>query len=282
LIKDLGNKCLDEISMIQVEGYKQRRLKSVTRRGMPRSPSTINRELELLSGIFTLASDGGIVVPNPCRKAKKLDEDNQRNRYLSDEEEDRLISKLTGVRAHVRPLVRLAILTLMRKNELLQLRWANIDFTREVIYVMNSRRERTKSKRSRIIPMSPEVKQILLALHRQVSTSEYVFTNPATGKPYVDIKKAFAWACNKAKIKDFWFHDLRRTGATRLGEAGVDAFYIATLLGHADIHTSQIYTVATNEGLRHAMNSLAARENRTDAKVPTVKEQRPMLAAVSL
>ena len=59
-----------------------------------------------------------------------------------------------------------------------------------------------------------------------------------------------------AKIEDFCFHDLRRTAATRLGDAGANAFQIAAILGHADVETSKIYTVSTNEGLRRAMETL--------------------------
>lgn len=171
-----------------------------------------------------------------------------------------MIAQLIDRRAHLRPIVTLALLTLMRKRELLHLRWANVDFTRNVIHVMNSRRERTKGKKSRIIPMNSQAKTILLALQLKAGESEYVFPNPATGKPYTDIKTAFVAACEDAKVEDFWFHDLKRTGATRLGEAGADAFYIQYLCGHSDVKTSQVYTVATNEGLRRAMESLANRQ----------------------
>ena len=75
------------------------------------------------------------------------------------------------------------------------------------------------------------------------------------------------------------FHDLRRTGATRLGDAGANAFHIAAILGHEDVNTSQIYTVATDSGLRRAMESLAEKRE-TDAEVPTQEERPPKLAAV--
>lgn len=75
------------------------------------------------------------------------------------------------------------------------------------------------------------------------------------------------------------FHDLRRTGATRLGDAGANAFHIAAILGHEDVNTSQIYTVATDFGLRRAMESLA-KKRETDAEVPTQEERPPKLAAV--
>jgi len=64
-----------------------------------------------------------------------------------------------------------------------------------------------------------------------------------------------------------------------LGDAGANAFHTAAILGHEDVNTSQIYTVATDSGLRRAMESLATRR-ATDAEVPTQEERPPKLAAV--
>lgn len=149
LIKALGNKPMDEISPILIEKYKRDRRASKTARGAERAPSTVNRELELLSKVFSLAIDQGLSISNPCRKVKRFREDNERNRYLSDQEEARLLSVLTGPRADLRPVVILAIHTGMRRGELLSLRWANVDFERGLIHVMNSQREQTKSGHSR-------------------------------------------------------------------------------------------------------------------------------------
>ena len=88
-------------------------------------------------------------------------------------------------------------------------------------------------------------------------------------------------ACEDAKVNDLRFHDLRRTGATRLGEGGADAFYIAAMLGHADVNTSQVYTVAANAGLRQAMETLTLAPKQTDAIVPPQEERRPLPAAVN-
>ena len=130
LIKELGNKPMDEISPILIEKYKRDRRASKTARGTDRAPSTVNRELELLSKMFSLAIDQGLAIHNPCRKVKRYREDNERNRYLSDEEEARLIAALDNQRTGLRPLVVLAIHTGMRRGELLNLRWANVDFER--------------------------------------------------------------------------------------------------------------------------------------------------------
>jgi integrase len=246
-----------------------------------------NRELELLSKTFSLAIDQGLAINNPCQKVKRFREDNERNRYLSDEEEVRLLSVLIGQRASLRPVVVLAIHTGMRRGELLRLRWANVDFARGLIHVMNSHREQTKSGHSRSIPMNQIARQQLLALQSESGDTEYAFVNRQTGDPRTDVKTGFRSACREAGIKDFHFHDLRHTAATRLGDRGVDTRRIMAILGHRCIQTSARYTHATDEGLRHAMDLLAQRDTFAQTEkadrhsFPHKDEQRPKLAAVS-
>ncbi len=70
-----------------------------------------------------------------------------------------------------------------------------------------------------------------------------------------------------------------RSDPTRGG--GADAFYITAIQGHADVNTSQSYTIATNEGLKRAMESLTRRRGQTVTEVPTSEERLPEPTAVS-
>src|SRR6185436_18002468 len=149
-------KTFDQISPLLVEKFKKQRREPETRFKRERRPASVNRELAALSRIFSLAIDNGITDTNPCRKVKKLRENNERKRYLTSEEEGRLMGALTGRRAHLRPLVLLAINTGMRRGELLSLMWRNVDFQRGVIHVTN-----TKTGRDRDGPMNSEVRSIL-------------------------------------------------------------------------------------------------------------------------
>src|SRR5215475_3125916 len=110
-----AGKTLDQISPLLIEKFKKQRRESLTRYDRERRPASVNRELATLSRIFSLAIDNGIIETNPCRKVKKLRENNERKRYLTSEEEERLIAALTGRRAHLRALILLAINTGMRR-----------------------------------------------------------------------------------------------------------------------------------------------------------------------
>jgi integrase len=162
------------------------------------------------------------------------------------------MAQLTGRRKHLHALVSLALGTGMRRGELLNLSWRNVDFLRGVIHVVN-----TKTARDRIIPMSQSVREVLIE-QRKSQTGDLVFESRRivkrlAGEGLVDVKKAFVAACQDAGIADFHFHDLRHTFATRLGDAGCNVTTIARLLGHSNIQMSMRYTHASDDTLRNAV-----------------------------
>ncbi|HEX8137539.1 MAG TPA: hypothetical protein VF544_08115 [Pyrinomonadaceae bacterium] len=87
---------LRSIKKSDVEKLKMKRSESLTKYDRKSSPATVNRELSVLSAILTLAVDDELIPSNPCRKVKQLRMDNTRNRYLSRDEEIRLLAALEG------------------------------------------------------------------------------------------------------------------------------------------------------------------------------------------
>ena len=207
--------------------------KTTTQRGMIRSHTSVNRHLEMLSKMFNLAIDYGELELNPCKKVSKFKLDNRRYRYFSPEEEPLLMETLTGVRAHLMPMVTIAIGTGLRLREMLCLRSNQVDFPRNVVTAI-----KTKTSRNRTIPMNSDVLKTLNELCKGKTGNDYIFENPKTGKPVTEIKTAFKTACRIAGIEGLVWHDLRATFGTRLGEAGFDAFTIADLMGHSDVRTT--------------------------------------------
>jgi len=248
LCEFFAGKTLKEIKKSDVEKFKKARLDSETRYERKRSPATVNRELAVLSGVLTLAVDDELIPSNPCRKVKQLRMDNQRSRYLTHDEEKRLMAALEG-QDWLKSVVVMAIHTGMRRGEIFKLRWFDVDFSRGLIHVRD-----TKTAKDRDVPMSGAVREML---ERQPKTSGHVFPSPKTGGQLVDIKRPFGLACDAAKIKDLRFHDLRHTAATRMADAGINVVVIAEILGHGDIRTTKRYAHAMEEAKREAMEKLS-------------------------
>ena len=146
-----AKKSLGQIAPFSIEKFKRERKLTPVGEKKPRerAAATVNREVEILSKVFTMAEDNDLVASNPCRKVNKLRQDNRRTRYLTADEEKRLMAALTGRRAYLKAIVVLAINTGMRRGEILGLEWKNVDLTRGLIYVTN-----TKSGKDRVIPLN--------------------------------------------------------------------------------------------------------------------------------
>src|SRR5205807_8166628 len=243
---------------------RQKRLEESDEPPKPRKPATVNRELCVLSKIFSLAVDAELLDDNPCRRVKKLRTANQRVRYLSNAEEEALFKALKG-QDWVKNIIVMAINTGMRRGELFDLKWFDVDFNRRIVHVRQS-----KSGRPRVIPLNTTTQTLLEGLSK---TSEYVFPSPKKSERRVnDVGRQFERAVKNAKIVDFHFHDLRHTAATRMADAGADPFTLAAILGHSDIRMTARYTHATDQAKRRAVDNLVKPESNSDASEPRLSE----------
>ena len=136
----------------------------------------------------------------------------------------------------------------MRRSEIFNLRWFDIDVTRETIHVRQS-----KNGKARAVPMNETIKALLQSLPK---TSEYIFPSPKTGGRVIDVGRHFERAVKEIGLSNFRFHDLRHTAATRMADRGVDPFTLAYIFGWSDIRMAMRYTHATNDTMRQAVRSL--------------------------
>ncbi|MEK6335676.1 MAG: tyrosine-type recombinase/integrase [Acidobacteriota bacterium] len=102
-------------------------------------------------------------------------------------------------------------------------------------------------------------------------TSEHVFPSPTTKGRLVDVKRRFDFAKSEAGIKDFRFHDLRHTAATRMADCGADAFTLAAIFGWSDVRMALRYTHATDEAKRRAVENLVRPIASSDESVANEK-----------
>jgi integrase len=247
LVPAFQNKTLRQITPPMIEALKQELFNKPTKHGQKRSPATVNRHLSALSKIFSLAEDAELIESNPCKRVRMFQLDNQRMRVLSADEEVRLFSEL-GENELVKQIVQTALHTGMRRGEIFNLQWNDVDFSRGFIQVRLS-----KSNKKRLVPMNATVQSLLGSLNR---TSEFVFPSPKTNGRLNQIKTSFRKAVNRAGLADFRFHDLRHTAASRMAEAGASPFTLMKILGHSDIRMTSRYTHATDLAIRKAVTNL--------------------------
>lgn len=166
-------------------------------------------------------------------------------------------------------MIRIFINTGLRRKELFQLTWENVDLKNRQLFIPE-----TKTCRSRYIPMNETVYNELKALQPKDKRQGLVFVNPKTGIAFVDIRRAFYGACRRAGIKEFLLLDLRRTFATRLLEAGADIITVQHLLGHTSVTTTQIYTMTNKEQKRHAVSLLDGQKSEILSHIRHILEEK--------
>ena len=262
LNETFGRMMLSEVTPPTIEKWKQKRREGKTMYKRLRNPATVNREMCVLSKIFSLAFDAELIDSNPCRRVRKFRTNNGRTRYLTLDEETKLFEKLQG-KEWVQRIVTMAINTGMRQGEIFDLTWFDVDLPRGVIHIRVS-----KNGKDRFVPINQTVRAMLEGLPH---TNEHVFASPKTKGRLIDVKRRFDLAKSEAGIKDFRFHDLRHTAATRMADSGADAFTLAAIFGWSDVRMALRYTHATNEAKRRAVENLVKPIGPSDESVTNEK-----------
>jgi integrase len=238
------NKKLTDITVFDIESYKVKRLQ------MDISPNTINSELRVLNRIFTYSIENEWLENNPNRKVKKLKKKIRPERFVTKEEEEKLLSVDVGPKYdYIKNMITFAINTGCRKSEITSLTWQQINFRDRMISLYE-----TKSNKPRKIPMNEEVYDLLIALYFGNNTG-YVFKQK-NGKKVGDFKIIFRNICKLAGVSGITFHMLRHTFCSRLMANGVNILIIQQLLGHASITTTALYAHSYKQQKVDAVNSL--------------------------
>ncbi|HBZ69528.1 MAG TPA: hypothetical protein DEP35_07280 [Deltaproteobacteria bacterium] len=204
-----------------------------------RKPATVNRHLDLLKATLNRAArEWGALATAPF--VRSLPEKNQRTRFLSDEEEARL---LAASPPYLRSLLVFLLGTGARVGEALDLVWRDVDLERPpngVAFFLE-----TKSDKPRGIPLTRVVHATLAELAKQRSRrSDFVFTRPDLMGQRLDwdaVKTAFRRTRERARLRDVTLHTLRHTYASRLVLRGVSLYQVQKLLGHSSPIMTQRY-----------------------------------------
>jgi integrase len=197
--------------------------------GKKRAPATVVKYLATLSHIFTMCvNEWQWLEINPIAKVSKPTVSNDRSRFLEDSER---ISLLKECQASMNPylytIVILAISTGMRRSEILNLTWADIDFERERIILRE-----TKNGEVRILPLVGFCNELLKELGSSRKINSFLLFSGTDPKKPIDFRSAWRVAVKNAGLKNFKFHDLRHSFASYCVMNGSSLNEVADLLGH--------------------------------------------------
>jgi len=277
----LYNRKLANIAAWDVQKWRTEKMK----KGM--AVSTLNRRVTTLKAVLNKAVEWDVIPVNPLNQIKPLKTDkNSRVRFLAKEEEtglrqaldDREHDMRTGrtsgnvwreVRGHrtlppisakfadhLKPMVLLTLNTGLRRGEVFNLNWNDVDLDKRQLTVEG---ETSKSKQTRHIPLNSQALVLLKDWRKQCANDGLVFRSPVTGNRFDNIKRSWEALREKAGIPDFWFHDLRHTFASKLVMAGEDLYVIKELLGHSTIQMTERYAHLAPEHKASAVEKLVSK-----------------------
>lgn len=257
-----GRKRLDKITPSQLDDFKL----ALTKRGL--KPQTVKHQLALIRHMFNLAIrwrefDG----LNPMASVAMPKVDNQITRMLTDEQTDRLHEILESYTDDIlKNLFLLAMYTGLRKGEILQLRWIDIDDRNMSIFI-----DKPKGGKSIHLQVSPAAIDIVRNIPKIDET--YLFPGKQPGAHRHDIKRPWKNLKIAAGLPDdFRFHDLRHNYASRLASKGYDLNFLKELLTHKDIVTTQRYAHLLPGAVREKVNGIADIIRNKKPKDYTVEE----------
>ncbi|HXJ95763.1 MAG TPA: site-specific integrase [Terriglobia bacterium] len=258
-----GAAWLRDISPLTIEEFQRERVKAV-------SPATVNREVALLKHMFNMAERWGQHQgTNPVRLVKFLPENNLRFRTLGEDEERKLLACCAP---HVRQMVVFALNTGLRSGDIYRLTWKEVDLDHRMLNLIVR-----KTAKPLEVPLNDDALGVLEARHTE-RRGAYVFGNPDTGKPFLNLKTGLKAALRRARLSGITWHTLRHTFASRLTTNGIDLVTVKDLLGHAEIKTTLRYAHSNAQAKARAVAQLNGNSDKT-VTVATRHSQRRVVGA---
>lgn len=248
LLTYFKGKALSQITPWLIEKYKSERKAQV-------KLSTVNRELATLSNMLNMAVAWKLIDSSPYKGVKHFRVNNTNLRILSEGEFHKLYAAASP---WLRPILLAAATTGMRRGEIINLKWDDVNLEEGFIFVRDS-----KNYESRTVTIHPKLKEALLLL-KDKRQNDYAFGGKKT------IIYAWTNALCKSGIPHCRFHDLRHTFASRLVMEGVDLVTVQELMGHKNINMTKRYSHPTPEHKKQAVERIDLENLDTylDTKAP--------------
>ncbi len=205
-------------------------------------PATVDRELRIISHLFTIAvKEWGMAgLVNPVAQIRKPKLPPGRDRRLLPGELEKILANTES--PHLSDIVRFALETAMRRGEIAGMTWEMVDLKKRTVTLPE-----TKNGEKRIVPLSAEAIRILSGIPRRLDGSVWGITEDP-------ITRAFVRACQRAKVEGLTFHDLRHEATSRLFEKGFNPMEVAAITGHKTLQMLKRYTHLKAEDLAKRMD----------------------------
>lgn len=240
---------------------------------------TIKNHLDRISNIFTRAKELGYFNGNnPVRKVlkepkKKKDFEKDKTRsmqYLKDaSQQEKLLRKCYEKDKLIGDVVVFALNTGCRLNEIILLKWEDLDFTRKTIRIIKTN---TKTNQERYNQMNIQLENLLRSMAKEkiakkiesplVFCDEKIYDkeNPSwqdKRKIYNYVRHNFYKIRGNIKgLTSFRFHDLRHSFATKMVDEGINIYVISKMLGHSTVKTTEIYAHVSDKKKAEAVSKL--------------------------
>lgn len=255
---EFGQRRLNDVSRLQIQKFHAKLMNE----GL--AAATANHHIKLIRRMLNLAVEWSVISgPNPASRIEMFAEDNQIERYMNDEELQRLLEVLrTDSRQGVCKVALFLLSTGARLNEALSAKWEHVDTDKGIWRVPATN---SKSKRMRAIPLNDAAMAVINALDTK-GEYDHLFINKKRKLPYVNIAKVWEDLRNKAGLPKLRIHDLRHQFASFLVNDGQSLYTVQQILGHSDPSVTQRYAHLSVTALQNAANS--ASKQIQSVKVP--------------
>lgn len=192
----------------------------------------VNRVHAVLSGIFSLALDDGLIDAHPMPRMRRKAAEAERKTRLTLDQLAMLWRAAGEVRSISGEIVRLLILLACRREEAGRMSWSELDLEASQWHLPG---ERTKGKRDRTIPL-PQAALEIIQRQRRWAGGDYVFSARAGAAPFAGWRRAARLLREAAGLPIEWtVHDIRRSVVTIMGDdLGVSEETVARILDHSE------------------------------------------------
>ena len=253
----LGDFSLPSLEEKDITHYVNEKMKQASKHPTKTGMSGIVKDIAFLSSLLSLARHWEpMLTRNVAKDYDKsgLPKSKERTVWLREDDVQSLIDNCN--QPYQMLFIMIAVFTGMRRSEILNLRWDEIDFRHREIVLDNLGEQKTKTGQVRIIPLADALCDTLVDTHAY-KVSDYVFYNRKTKKPYTTFKTFWGRVRKDAGLENVRIHDLRHTFASWARQRGMDEITVMNILGHKTRSMLKRYSHSSRESLHDNVKKMA-------------------------